>query len=74
MRDGEVSGFGYHARPSPARSAVVSAPPENPVPASPWIMALLLAVTAYGLIAMTLCLPSMPAWGEIFAAPRIACN
>lgn len=33
-------------------------------------MALLLAVTAYGLIAMTLCLPSMPAWGEIFMAPQ----
>jgi DHA1 family bicyclomycin/chloramphenicol resistance-like MFS transporter len=34
---------------------------------SPWLIANLMAQMAFGLLAMTLCLPSMQAWGAIFA-------
>jgi len=44
----------------------VSAPP----PPTSWLIALLLAVTGFGLIAMTLCLPSMTSWATEFAAPQ----
>lgn len=46
--------------------AIASAPP----PATGWLIALLLAVTGFGLIAMTLCLPSMTSWAAEFGAPQ----
>jgi len=42
--------------------------PGTPGPAShsPWLIANLLAQISFGLLAMTLCLPSMQEWGAIF--------
>ena len=37
---------------------------------SPWLIANLLAQISFGLLAMTLCLPSMQDWGAIFDAPQ----
>ena len=37
---------------------------------SPWLIANLLAQLAFGLLAMTLCLPSMQEWGAIFATDQ----
>ena len=37
---------------------------------SPWLIANLLAQIAFGLLAMTLCLPSMQEWGAIFATDQ----
>ncbi|WP_353237813.1 Bcr/CflA family efflux MFS transporter [Limnohabitans sp.] len=44
------------------------AAPGNPSQAghSPWLIANLLAQISFGLLAMTLCLPSMQEWGAIF--------
>lgn len=36
----------------------------------PWLIANLLAQISFGLLAMTLCLPSMQEWGAIFDAPQ----
>ena len=37
---------------------------------SPWLIANVLAQIAFGLLAMTLCLPSMQEWGAIFDTPQ----
>ncbi len=37
---------------------------------SPWLIANVLAQISFGLLAMTLCLPSMQEWGAIFATPQ----
>ena len=41
---------------------------ESPAPPAPrrLLVATLLAAVAYGLLAMTVCLPSMPAWASLF--------
>lgn len=39
-------------------------------PHSPWLIANVLAQISFGLLAMTLCLPSMQEWGAIFASPQ----
>ncbi|PUE43013.1 Bcr/CflA family efflux MFS transporter [Limnohabitans sp. Bal53] len=39
---------------------------EAPVGHSPWLIANVLAQISFGLLAMTLCLPSMQEWGAIF--------
>ncbi|WP_300558406.1 Bcr/CflA family efflux MFS transporter [Limnohabitans sp. Rim8] len=46
----------------------MSAAPGNPGPGahSPWLIANVLAQISFGLLAMTLCLPSMQEWGAIF--------
>ena len=36
----------------------------------PWLIANLIAQISFGLLSMTLCLPSMQEWGAIFAAPQ----
>jgi DHA1 family bicyclomycin/chloramphenicol resistance-like MFS transporter len=36
----------------------------------PWLIANLLAQIAFGLLAMTLCLPSMQEWGAIFSTSQ----
>ena len=36
-------------------------------PHSPWLIANVLAQISFGLLAMTLCLPSMQEWGAIFS-------
>jgi len=47
-----------------------SAPEVTPNAQSPWLIANLLAQISFGLLAMTLCLPSMQDWGAIFDAPQ----
>jgi DHA1 family bicyclomycin/chloramphenicol resistance-like MFS transporter len=46
----------------------MSAAPGTPGPGanSPWLIANVLAQISFGLLAMTLCLPSMQEWGAIF--------
>ena len=39
-------------------------------PHSPWLIANVLAQISFGLLAMTLCLPSMQEWGAILASPQ----
>ncbi|PIT76960.1 Bcr/CflA family efflux MFS transporter [Limnohabitans sp. G3-2] len=39
-------------------------------PHSPWLIANVLAQISFGLLAMTLCLPSMQEWGAIFSTPQ----
>ena len=39
---------------------------QNTAAHSPWLIANVLAQIAFGLLAMTLCLPSMQEWGVIF--------
>ena len=39
-------------------------------PHSPWLIANVLAQISFGLLAMTLCLPSMQEWGAIFATSQ----
>ena len=47
---------------------MASAPgPAAPATHSPWLIANLLAQISFGLLAMTLCLPSMQEWGGIFS-------
>lgn len=58
-----------------ARSLSMSSPNENhPVkrPNSGALVANLLAQITFGLLAMTICLPSMQQWGELFAADQTA--
>ena len=43
-----------------------SAKANAPSPHGPWLIANLLAQISFGLLAMTLCLPSMQEWGAIF--------
>lgn len=45
-------------------------PATSPSPTKPsgWLVANLLAQIAFGLLAMTICLPSMQEWGRIFSA------
>ncbi len=47
-----------------------TAPEVTPNAQSPWLIANLLAQISFGLLAMTLCLPSMQDWGAIFDAPQ----
>ena len=42
----------------------------GPAAHSPWLIANVLAQISFGLLAMTLCLPSMQEWGAIFDAPQ----
>jgi DHA1 family bicyclomycin/chloramphenicol resistance-like MFS transporter len=37
---------------------------------SPWLIANVLAQISFGLLAMTLCLPSMQEWGAIFSSSQ----
>ncbi|WP_299514595.1 Bcr/CflA family efflux MFS transporter [uncultured Limnohabitans sp.] len=47
---------------------MVSKPiPQGTVAHSPWLIANVLAQISFGLLAMTLCLPSMQEWGAIFS-------
>jgi DHA1 family bicyclomycin/chloramphenicol resistance-like MFS transporter len=39
-------------------------------PHGPWLIANLIAQISFGLLSMTLCLPSMQEWGAIFTAPQ----
>jgi DHA1 family bicyclomycin/chloramphenicol resistance-like MFS transporter len=43
---------------------------QDTVAHSPWLIANVLAQIAFGLLAMTLCLPSMQEWGAIFDTPQ----
>jgi DHA1 family bicyclomycin/chloramphenicol resistance-like MFS transporter len=45
-------------------------PPAQAHSHSPWLIANLLAQLAFGLLAMTLCLPSMQEWGTLFATDQ----
>jgi MFS transporter, DHA1 family, multidrug resistance protein len=50
-------------------------PPLTPVPtpdSSRWLLSNLLAQMAFGLLAMTICLPSMQEWGHIFGDSQAA--
>ncbi|MEQ8495238.1 MAG: MFS transporter, partial [Gammaproteobacteria bacterium] len=47
-----------------------SDPPIPSPPASRWLIANLLAAISYGLLSMTVCLPSMPEWTAQFAATQ----
>ena len=51
--------------------AAAAAPLHAPGP-NPWLVANLLAQIAFGLLAMTICLPSMPSWSVTFAASSAA--
>lgn len=44
--------------------------PRSPAPPRRLLIAILLASVAYGLLAMTVCLPSMPAWAQLFGVPQ----
>ncbi len=57
-------GFELHRRNSPTLNPAT----ESPAPPAPrrLLIATLLAAVAYGLLAMTVCLPSMPAWAGLF--------
>lgn len=48
--------------PGAAVGPAQSAPPTH----SPWLIANVLGQISFGLLAMTLCLPSMQEWGSIF--------
>lgn len=55
--------------PPNAPAAVSSAPGPAPTPPpSPWLVLNVISQLAFGLLAMTLCLPSMQEWGAIFGA------
>jgi DHA1 family bicyclomycin/chloramphenicol resistance-like MFS transporter len=43
---------------------------QDTVAHSPWLIANVFAQIAFGLLAMTLCLPSMQEWGAIFDTPQ----
>jgi DHA1 family bicyclomycin/chloramphenicol resistance-like MFS transporter len=45
---------------------------ETHPPHGPWLIANLIAQISFGLLSMTLCLPSMQEWGAIFTAPQTA--
>ena len=47
----------------------LTTPPGDPAPA---MVVALIAQIAFGLIAMTICLPSMPDWGRAFGASTAA--
>jgi MFS transporter, DHA1 family, multidrug resistance protein len=50
---------------------MVTAPGTTaPAAHSPWLIANVLAQISFGLLAMTLCLPSMQEWGTIFDTPQ----
>lgn len=51
-------------------STPLSASASDEPAASAWLIALLLAVTGFGLIAMTICLPSMTSWAAEFGATQ----
>ena len=51
-------------------SASPTHPPAHAHSHSPWLIANLLAQLAFGLLAMTLCLPSMQEWGALFATDQ----
>lgn len=51
-----------------AQSPAIPVPP----PPDPWLVANLLAQIAFGLLAMTICLPSMPSWTTTFQASPAA--
>ena len=60
-------GVAFHAqdiRILNADTSVSAPPPRRP------LIAILLASVAYGLLAMTVCLPSMPAWASQFGVPQ----
>jgi len=50
--------------------AAPDSPATEPPATSRWLVANLLAAIAYGLLSMTVCLPSMPQWTELFAASQ----
>jgi len=45
-------------------------PPAPPVSSRAWLTANLLLQLAYGLLAMTICLPSLPGWAQEFGATQ----
>jgi len=55
-----------NASPPHSRLLLISTP-SRPA-ASPWLVANLLGQISFGLLAMTICLPSMQEWGAIFGA------
>jgi len=50
----------------PNPQARVDTPPLH----GPWLIANLIAQISFGLLSMTLCLPSMQEWGALFTAPQ----
>ncbi|MEQ8660826.1 MAG: Bcr/CflA family efflux MFS transporter [Gammaproteobacteria bacterium] len=48
----------------------MNTPPDSPAPPPRWLIANLLAAISYGLLSMTVCLPSMPQWTILFAATQ----
>lgn len=55
-------------RPRPARAAMTHEPP--PSPSHAWLVVNVVAQAAFGLLAMTICLPSMQEWGSLFGADQ----
>jgi DHA1 family bicyclomycin/chloramphenicol resistance-like MFS transporter len=60
--------IGHHRRL--AQTALMNVASPSPPTTSPWLVANLVAQLAFGLLAMTICLPSMQDWPAMFGATR----